>query len=52
MRGGAGFLAAMEEQDPELMKKAQRAQWILYGVMLLFLVVPFVVLWWLRRGGH
>lgn len=42
----------MEEQDPELMKKAQRAQWILYGVMLLFLVVPFVVLWWLRRGGQ
>lgn len=42
----------MEEQDPELMKKAQRAQWILYGVMLLFLVIPFVVLWWLRRGGE
>lgn len=40
----------MEEQDPEMMRKAQRAQWILYGVMLLFLVVPFVVLWWLRRG--
>lgn len=42
----------MEEQDPELTKKAQRAQWILYGVMLLFLVIPFVVLWWLRRGGQ
>ncbi len=40
----------MEEHDPELMKKAQRAQWILYGVMLLFLVIPFVVLWYLRRG--
>lgn len=39
----------MEEQDPELMKKAQRAQFILYGVMLLFLVLPFVVLWFLRR---
>lgn len=40
----------MEEQDPELIKKGQRAQWILYGVMLLFLVIPFVVLWYLRRG--
>jgi len=40
----------MEEQDPELKKKAERAQWILYGVMLVFLVVPFVVLWFLRRA--
>ena len=48
---GGAFLALMEEQDPELMKKAQRAQFILYGVMILFLVLPFVVLWWLRRGG-
>lgn len=41
----------MEEQDPELMKKAQRAQFILYGVMILFLILPFVVLWFLRRGS-
>jgi hypothetical protein len=41
----------MEEQDPELMKKAQRAQWILYGVMILFVVIPFAIVWWMRRGA-
>lgn len=40
----------MQEQDPELMRKAQRAQFILYAVMLLFLVLPFVALWLKRRG--
>lgn len=40
----------MSEQDPELQKKAQRAQWILYGVMLFFLVLPFVLLWLKSRG--
>lgn len=40
----------MEEQDPEMKRKAERAQWILYGVMLLFLVIPFVLLWLIRRG--
>jgi hypothetical protein len=40
----------MNEQDPELAKKAQRAQWILYAVMLFFLVLPFVLLWLKRRG--
>ncbi len=39
-----------EPQDPELMKKAQRAQYILYGVMIFFLILPFVVLWLIRRG--
>jgi hypothetical protein len=39
-----------EPQDPELMKKAQRAQYILYGAMIFFLVLPFVVLWLIRRG--
>lgn len=38
------------EQDPELVKKAHRAQMILYGVMLLFAILPFVVLWLMRRG--
>ena len=38
------------EIDPELSKKAQRAQMILYGVMILFAVLPFVVLWLQRRG--
>jgi hypothetical protein len=44
----------MSETDPELEKKAQRAQWILYGVMLFFLVLPFVLLWLKNRGvfGH
>lgn len=40
----------MEEENPELMKKAQRAQYILYGVMILFLIIPFVLLWLIRRG--
>ncbi|HEY8995852.1 MAG TPA: hypothetical protein VIM71_14400 [Lacunisphaera sp.] len=44
----------MSETDPELEKKAQRAQMILYGVMLFFLVLPFVLLWLKNRGvfGH
>jgi hypothetical protein len=40
-----------EEQNPELMKKAQRAQIILYGVMLFFAVLPFIILWLKRRGA-
>ena len=44
----------MSERDPELEKKAHRAQMILYGVMLFFLVLPFVLLWLKNRGvfGH
>jgi hypothetical protein len=49
--GGVAFLTAMEpERDPELQKKAQRAQMLLYGIMLLFLVLPFILLWLKRRG--
>jgi hypothetical protein len=40
----------MSELDPELEKKANRAQMILYGVMILFLVLPFVLLWLKNRG--
>jgi hypothetical protein len=40
-----------QEQDPEVMKKAQRAQMILYGVMLFFAVLPFVLLWLKKRGA-
>lgn len=40
----------MSDVDPELEKKAHRAQMILYGVMLLFLVLPFVLLWLKNRG--
>ena len=40
----------MSEKDPELEKKAHRAQMILYGVMILFLVLPFVLLWLKNRG--
>ncbi len=52
--GGIGRMQVMSEQDPELQKKAQRAQWILYGVMIFFLVLPFVLLWLKNRGvfGH
>ena len=43
-----------QKLDPELEKKAHRAQMILYGVMLFFLVLPFVLLWLKNRGvfGH
>lgn len=41
----------MSEQDPELARKAQRAQFILYGVMVFFIVLPFVLLWLKRRGA-
>jgi len=40
----------MSESDPELEKKAHRAQMILYGVMIFFLVLPFVLLWLRNRG--
>ena len=40
----------MSEPDPELQKKAQRAQYILYGVMILFAILPFVLLWLQKRG--
>ncbi|WP_438482473.1 hypothetical protein [Oleiharenicola lentus] len=40
----------MEERNPELEKKASRAQWILYGFMLFFAVLPFVVLWMKKKG--
>ena len=43
-------MEVMSEQDPELAKKARRAQMILYGVMLLCLVLPFVLLWMKKRG--
>ncbi len=39
-----------EQPDPELEKKAHRAQMILYGVMLFMLVLPFVLLWMKNRG--
>ena len=38
-----------EKVDPELKAKGERAQMILYGTMLFFLVLPFLVLWLLRR---
>lgn len=40
----------MDENDEELKRKAERAQYILYGVMILFLIIPFVLLWLIRRG--
>jgi hypothetical protein len=40
----------MSEPDPELAAKAHRAQMILYGVMVLFGVLPFVLLWLRNRG--
>ena len=41
----------MEEQSPEVLKKAHRHQMILYGVMILFALLPFVLLWLKRRGA-
>lgn len=40
----------MDQNDPELQKKAHRAQLILYGVMILFGILPFVLLWLKNRG--
>jgi hypothetical protein len=45
-----GRMQHMTETDPELAKKAHRAQMILYGVMLLCLVLPFVLLWMKKQG--
>lgn len=40
----------MSETDPELEKKAHRAQMILYGVMIFFVILPFLLLWLKKRG--
>jgi hypothetical protein len=50
MGEGAWSDARMNEADPELEKKAHRAQLILYGVMILFLILPFVLLWMKNKG--
>ena len=39
-----------EPQDPELQKKAHRAQLILYGVMIFLGILPFVLLWLRNKG--
>ena len=50
-----GAFPAMTQPDeqPELSKemqaKAQRAQMILYGVMIFFLILPFVLLWLFKK---
>jgi hypothetical protein len=44
------FFRRVDENDEELKRKAERAQYILYGVMILFLIIPFVFLWLIRRG--
>ena len=45
------LLGLMDEQDPELTRKAHRAQMILYGVMIFFTGLPFLLLWLIRRGA-
>jgi hypothetical protein len=40
----------MEERDPELEKKAHRAQMILYGFMAFFALIPFVLIWLHKKG--
>ena len=40
----------MEPPDPELEKKANRAQMILYGVMIFLGILPFVLLWLKNKG--
>jgi len=40
----------MPETDPEVEKRARRHLVILYGVMVFFLVLPFVVYWLKRRS--
>lgn len=39
-----------EPQDPELRRKGERAQYILYGAMVFFLLLPVLVLWLTGRG--
>jgi len=48
---GMVLFGLMQEQDPELMRKAHRAQMILYGVMIFFVILPFLLLWLKRRGA-
>ena len=43
-------MRSVEEIDPELAKKALRAQMILYGVMIFLGLLPFVLLWLKNRG--
>ncbi len=43
-------MQGMSETDPELEKKAHRAQMILYGVMIFFVILPFLLLWLKKRG--
>ncbi len=38
-----------EHLTPEMKAKAHRAQMILYGAMIFFLVLPFVLLWFFKR---
>jgi len=40
----------VDETDPELAKKAHRAQLILYGVMIFLGLLPFVLLWLKNKG--
>ena len=39
-----------QKLDPEMEKKAHRAQMILYGVMIFLGILPFVLLWLKNRG--
>jgi hypothetical protein len=41
----------MQEQNPDLLKKAHRHQMILYAVMILFAVLPLVLIWLKRHGA-
>lgn len=43
-------MRAVDEMDPELAKKAHRAQMILYGVMIFLGLLPFVLLWLKNKG--
>ncbi|HVU17319.1 MAG TPA: hypothetical protein VHD32_10350 [Candidatus Didemnitutus sp.] len=41
----------MEEPNPDVLKRAHRHQMILYGVMILFALIPFVLILWLKHHG-
>jgi hypothetical protein len=41
----------MEEPNPDVLKRAQRHQMIIYGVMILFALLPFVIIFLSRRHG-
>jgi len=41
--------APQKPPTPEEKAKAERIQWILYGVMVIFIAAPFIVMLFIRK---